>query len=198
MPNYVVNNVYLSGDFMSRDNLVKLGLGDDPLRRGLLTKLIPMPRVLENTATWISDDHDPAYWEKSRRAFAETGFHDWYMWRLAHWGSKWSEVDFEVVDHDRDGDTHLRFLSAWSPPLEGYRRISAVYSMLYFTLDYLEPGLGFVGVDVFHNGATIASFDDQLDGQDVDDPDDACLELLRPLCDRADAVVSLYRQGDPV
>ncbi len=76
----------------------------------------------------------------------------WYYWRIANWGTKWDfgkteytadeECDWQV-DEEGYGVVHLRFETAWSPPIGWYEALNA----LDMTVEayYFEPGVSFCG-----------------------------------------------------
>lgn len=77
---------------------------------------------------------------------------DWYDWRLSNWGCKWDfgkteytadeECDWQV-DEEGYGVVHLRFDTAWSPPIGLYEALNA----LDMTVEayYFEPMMAFCG-----------------------------------------------------
>ena len=76
----------------------------------------------------------------------------WYHWRNKHWGTKWDfgkteytadeECDWQV-DEEGYGLVHLRFETAWSPPIGLYEALNA----LDMTVEayFFEPGVSFCG-----------------------------------------------------
>jgi hypothetical protein len=76
----------------------------------------------------------------------------WYDWCVKNWGTKW-DVDGQLISDD--GALSYSFESAWSPPSEGLREISAKFPELVFALEYFENGMCFAGKIVFQNGDVI-------------------------------------------
>jgi len=69
---------------------------------------------------------------------------DWFMWRVAHWGTKW-----DVASHlslETANTLEYRFDAAWSPPLAWAAKIGPKFPKLSFRLWYAEGGVGFAGV----------------------------------------------------
>ena len=93
---------------------------------GLARAFMPMPEVLEGTRSptpegefdpdgrfqaWVDDpanerwtperyeeekaEHDRLV-EKSKQAFAETTFRNWYDWATGCWGTKWGDYDLQI------------------------------------------------------------------------------------------------------
>lgn len=68
----------------------------------------------------------------------------WYNWRVNNWGTKWDVGGNGEFAEQPDANTaELRFDSAWSPPIEGFR----VLEELGFEVEahYFEPGMAFFG-----------------------------------------------------
>jgi hypothetical protein len=76
---------------------------------------------------------------------------DWYDWRNRNWGTKWdlSDMQFEVLGED---EVFIQSSTAWSPPLEGVRKISEEFNLLHFQIEYAEGGYGFEGTAEIENG----------------------------------------------
>lgn len=187
MPNWVTNNVYCRGSAADLAALVTIGTR----YQGWLEPLVPMPSVLTGT---IAD----ADFTENRAALAATGHADWYSWRLAHWGTKWAEHGFEVVEPD--GILHVRFETAWAPPEEGLRVVSSRFPQVVFTHDWVEPGMIFAGVTNYHRGAQLYCFgveESDIDTE-VDDVHGALLEVLLPYTEEADELAGIiHRTTNP-
>lgn len=66
----------------------------------------------------------------------------WYEWNIENWGTKWS-VSAEIEESQENSIT-LVFNSAWSPPLEFYKKLFEDYKFGILAY-YHEPGMGFCG-----------------------------------------------------
>lgn len=75
---------------------------------------------------------------------------NWYNWNIKNWGTKW-DVEIECIEKN-DYELHYGFDSAWSPPIEGIRKISELFPNLTFFLEYEEGGIGFKGITKIKNG----------------------------------------------
>lgn len=70
----------------------------------------------------------------------------WYDWRKYHWGTKWDvghEGDMDPKIHSDGNSAKFIFDSAWSPPVEWYRRMECLEFEV--TAYWYEPGLAFCG-----------------------------------------------------
>jgi len=115
----------------------------------LLASLHPMPEEL----TYTSAPNRDASPEQLAYLEATYGATDWYAWATstAGWGTKWA--DCETVEDAREpGRLVYRFESAWSPPVEGVKNISARFPALTFSLEYAEPGCDFSGTATMAEG----------------------------------------------
>lgn len=101
--------------------------------------------------------------------------HDWYTWRLSHWGTKWEPTEFYFPISDENGDVELseneggrwetvvRFESAWSPPLEVYRAATqAGYTVEAY---WIEEGCAYTGL---YRPEYEADPDDEEDGGETE------------------------------
>jgi len=73
-----------------------------------------------------------------------------YEWCISNWGTKWNASD-AVVDYD-ELTARYDFLTAWSPPSPVVLAMSKKFPLLYFELDYMEPGVAFKGRFACRNG----------------------------------------------
>lgn len=94
---------------------------------------------------------------------------DWYQWSLDNWGTKWGDREARML---RENEwTVFLFDTAWSPPIEGITRISAMFPDLTFVLVYEEGGMCFMGGERIEKGVVVLDVDCPYpDGPD--DPDD--------------------------
>lgn len=98
------------------------------------------------------------------------------------WGSKW---DIETtLYHDEPGKLTCNYDSAWSPQILGLTEVSKLYPTLTFDLFYDEPGNGFWGTAIIHNGKAMDNYREYEDGyctscgssQSVGPPEQECWE----------------------
>lgn len=71
---------------------------------------------------------------------------DWYNWRLANWGCKWSfgyDEKYGLKGTRVGNEFSCSFDTAWSPPLGLYERLNVLnYEVKAY---YFEPGMCFAG-----------------------------------------------------
>lgn len=143
MPNWCKNVLHLS-----HTDPAMMTRAVEAFKKGeLLQELIPCPQdLLDTTAGSFGDPVKQAELEAKQVANVEKyGYADWYVWNIAHWGTKWdvggSPDSVEV--HDALNAT-MRFDSAWSPPVDAYSKMEN----MGFTIEafYYEPGMQFAGI----------------------------------------------------
>lgn len=136
MPNWCFNDAVIS-----HDDPVMIKRLLDASKTGILQEFLPCPQELLNTVSSIGTE-DKELQEKYDANIKKYGEPDWYSWCLANWGTKW---DFTAQDymHLFANQIGITFDSAWSPPIEAYRKLEE----LGFRIEakYYEPGLGFAG-----------------------------------------------------
>lgn len=141
MPNYCSNILKISHDDPAMIDRVV-----DAYNRGeLLEEFVPVPAELRIVAGSVADPKKQSELEaQQKKNIEEHGYAHWYDYCVAEWGTKWDVggTDDAMVDITDTGVT-LMFDSAWSPPVEAYRKLDE----LGFTIDamYYEPGIGFCG-----------------------------------------------------
>jgi hypothetical protein len=116
-----------------------------------------MPSILEDTTSPTPDDLDTV--QKSTM-IAQTGFDNWYDWRVANWGCKW-DVDTDNLEYTDNGDGTASiagfFDSPWGPPIEVYNTFCDDMDNCHLEAFYEEGGMDFAGH--YDNGS-----DDYLEG----------------------------------
>lgn len=97
---------------------------------------------------------DPAMISRAKKAFEEGAFFNefvplpedqkdnWYDWHCNNWGTKW-DIANPFITCEEKGCITVAFDTAWSPPIEFYRKIEEQG----FDVDatYHECGMGFLG-----------------------------------------------------
>ena len=73
------------------------------------------------------------------------GDQDWYMWRVNSWGTKWPLSDVHIDNAAEPDSIEFSFSTAWAPPVEAFHTWAAGDGRVEFSLEYWEPGCGFVG-----------------------------------------------------
>ena len=167
MPNWCYNGLTLKH---KDPQMIDRAMNSD----GLLMEFIPTPQELVDTVAGFMGENKRAAHEAQQAAnIAKHGFKDWYDWNIHNWGTKW---DFNLENKDRPDANTLTaaFDSAWSPPIEAYRRLEA----LGFEIEamYYEPGMAFcgrytteLGEDTIEIGGLTADTVREAIGEDLDD-----------------------------
>lgn len=75
---------------------------------------------------------------------------DWYDWRVNNWGCKWSICNPQIID-DESTEITFEFETAWGPCVEAFHTWAAKQEGVEFSLEYFEPGVGFVGVATYQD-----------------------------------------------
>ena len=221
MPNHCYNNLNVSGDRAELERFISAITVTNPKdgeAKFCLSQLMPMPEVLEGTTSPTPSSPEPhpnwaislaegkmtqewhdelvagqrEKYEKGQKAYAETGYHNWYDWAHANWGTKWGDYENDLSngtitpEHD---SIDLNYSTAWCPFSEGFfAHASQLFPTLSFRVEYEEQGMGFLGVMTAKNGE-VQDFYDEINTSDLPDPDevgyDAYNEAYLDLFDRA-------------
>ena len=116
MPNWCSNRATVSGPAPVIAEITDILNQEDP---GLLAWMVPEPKY--------------------------EGDQDWYNWRINNWGCKWDIGDV-YFEHNPDEDQIVfEFSSPWGPPVQAFQTWAEQDGRVQFTLEYWEPGMGFVG-----------------------------------------------------
>ena len=150
MPNWCNNSITISGPKNKITKLYKNAKAEN----GLLQAMLPMPKILEDTTSPTPENMDKV---QQSTMIAQTGFDNWYDWRVANWGCKW-DVDTDNLELSEDGTTITGwFDSPWGPPIEAYSTYLDKNQDCSVESHYEEGGMDFAGH--WHDGA-----DDFLEG----------------------------------
>ncbi len=106
--------------------------------------VFPMPEILQGTTS-----PPPAGDERAAKAYAETGFTDWYDWSCETWGTKWGTYDFEERERG-DGRYVFKFESAWSFPTPVFAELANRFPSLVFDVVTYDEGHCFGGEGQFN------------------------------------------------
>ena len=135
MPNWCSNQATIHG---TKDQILELVGAYE--RGGVIENYLPTPREPDDPTKLLGEDD--SFQNKN----------SWYYWRIANWGTKWDfgkteytadeECDWQV-DEEGYGVVHLRFDTAWSPPVGWYEALNALDMIV--EAYYFEPGVSFCG-----------------------------------------------------
>ena len=117
----------------------------------------PDPAIMEKAAAAWNDGKflatfvpEPDYPEYSdceiKKTEGESVMPDWWNWRIKNWGTKWDigfDPDYGNSVEVVDGEITVKFLSAWSPPIQAYD--SMMEQGFSIKAYYFEPGCDFCG-----------------------------------------------------
>ena len=141
MPNWCENTLTLR----HTDSAMIQRARDAYVNGTFFNEFAPVPEDLQITAGKLSDPILQEELEaKEQSNFEKYGYNNWYDWCFNEWGTKWDVGgdDSLIVTHER-GLLTVSFDSAWSPPIEFYRKLED----LGFDVEayYHEGGMAFVG-----------------------------------------------------
>lgn len=153
MPNWCYNKLTIEGP---KDEIARFKNGLVKDEKGyicILDSYFPRPEELMITSGFLSEDN-PEYetWKAAKDANLEKyGFADWYDWSIVNWGSKWQDTHTEL---EIDGEDSVTFSydTAWSPIVEGLKKISKDFPTIRFE-NYMDEESGaFRGTMVIRDG----------------------------------------------
>jgi hypothetical protein len=152
MPNWVYCTFEVSGD---KSEL--LSLKENIKDNQIFYSLLPTPQELVETPAKFHSVDD--YSDREKLNMEMYGAINWYSWNILNWGTKWGDVDTELIS---TSETHLKYETsfAWSLPFCGIETISRQYPNLIFHFENVwETSGAFEGEITWQNGIII---DDQI------------------------------------
>lgn len=150
------------------------------------------PGPLSENGSWVTDEYLADMHAKvdlSIAAFEETGYHDWYTWNIANWGTKWApDVHGKALIniHEDVASLRITFDTAWGPAEGLIAKLSEKWPTLTFIIDYSEPGMDFYGASAWKAGES--KYENTQDY--ADDP------ILQALQTKIDALYHLDEEGE--
>jgi hypothetical protein len=157
----------------------------------LMQAFVPCPEDVKNTPSAHYPDNTPEKFAQEHREKINTklyGHANWYDWQIANWGTKWDvgrrAHDSKITVKNTDKNLTLNFQSAWSPPVEFYKKMAALGFGVSAT--YCEFGVGYVGE--FKDGVdtewSLEGFDNTAQWLEDRIPDKICedFNLYEQLC----------------
>ena len=103
----------------------------------------PAPVIAEITEILNQEDTPLLAWMVPRPKFE--GDSDWYQWNVNNWGTKWDISDVYFEHQAEEDSITFEFCTAWGPCVEAFHTWAEQDGRVQFTLEYWEPGMGFVG-----------------------------------------------------
>ena len=158
MPNYCNNILKLS-----HPDPAVITKAAEALKAGdFLKTFIPIPEELKETVS-------PAKEGAPSVVYNGQEYTDWYMFCVNEWGTKWDVDCYGKPEISDDGSSlTCSFDSAWSPPVEAYRKLEEQG----FDIEalYYEPGMGFCGEYNMTNGDESYEISGNADDVDAEIP----------------------------
>lgn len=138
MPNWVSNNLFVSGKSKDVDKFVKF---------------------VQRTKDEATDEFDetPLCFQKIIPRPASQSS-NWYEWNIANWGTKWGACRAEAEIDVYEGSAIYRFDTAWSFPEPIIRALIKKFKKLEFSINAIEESNSF-WTEVEGNNGKIISFE---------------------------------------
>lgn len=138
MPNWVKNNVSVTGDKVAVDLFAQRHFT-------LIDKEIESTIEFDfNTIKSMSDKVFKG--DLGQEELEKYGSDNWYNWSINNWGTKWNACDtyIEGMTEFSDSTAELRFSfnTAWSCPEPIYSEISKLYPNLSFDVEFADEDIG--------------------------------------------------------
>ena len=128
MPNWVENNVMISGDNDKLVEIEKLLASKNCVFD--FDKVIPMP------------PHSDTFYRDGNLGPAESkkyGSNNWYDWSVNNWGTKWNSCE-SVITYKDEENLHYSFQTAWSPAIPVIKKLAEMFDVeirfVYINEDY--------------------------------------------------------------
>ncbi|SET60252.1 hypothetical protein [Thorsellia anophelis] len=153
MPNHV-KNIIESSEVVIQSLLNDEGFVD-------FNNVLKMPEILENTASGSITPHAKGvfkgviteeyllkneYTQKqvaeimlSVQAKKETGYYNWYEWKIKNWDTKWNAYDQAL---EKNTPTSVTFDTAWAHPLKIIEALSLKFPDEKITAKFADEDLG--------------------------------------------------------
>lgn len=131
MANWCDNNLLLIHDDPEMITRAVQGFNEG----NFLNEFIPVPAMLNKTTSPNKENADGM-----RQQY---GYTDWYRFCINEWGTKW-DVESENIDAIDENNIQVFFQSAWSPPVEAYRKLETIGFKIRAM--YHEPGMAYCGI----------------------------------------------------
>lgn len=109
--------------------------------------------TIDELRSWAEKERPEAIREGQKVIVArrETGFYDWYDWRIVNWGTKWNSYGFRIENNAvEDGLLAFLFDTAWSFPSPIFKKLATMFPALRFDCTCFDQGWGFAGRGAFN------------------------------------------------
>jgi hypothetical protein len=88
------------------------------------------------------------YGQLQLQCLAETGFKDWYLWKVEHWGTKCGPIKGEIVSIEQDKgviNLELTMDTAWYSPEPIFEKLASIFPQIRFWIVCFDEGWNFAG-----------------------------------------------------
>ncbi len=88
---------------------------------------------------------DPELLQLGRKCYENIqnyGCTDWYDWSIKNWGTKWNAYGYKEFPSYQDGDSEIRFLTAWAAPHPILEKLSELYPDVTFSHQWADEDFG--------------------------------------------------------
>ena len=163
MPNWVRNNVTITGSRASVDTLQeKVGASTQiPGKELVKTTNAEGKEIfsLNEDGSYIykdvhHTDEDPgfSFWNiiRPEGEALENYSENWYDWNINNWGCKWDAKDVETLDFSA-GHWHVAFDTPWGSPMEVFQALSAQFPDVKVHVEWIEEQ-GFGAEELYEAG----------------------------------------------
>lgn len=96
----------------------------------------------------VKKEDEPAF-ERSCKAYEETGFVYWYDWNVDNWGTKWNAYD---QPDERNATDTMYFQTAWSAPRPIISKLAEMFPDVEINLWYADEDSGCNTGHIIHKG----------------------------------------------
>jgi hypothetical protein len=142
MPNHVYQTATITGPADVIATLTTMAQEG----QSIIKHYVPLPDDATKEVTHTNPDGTTTTYS----AFSDNG----YNTALELWGTKWADYDIDLIN-STPTELNIRFQSAWSPAIEGWRKVSEMTG-INLLISYEEEGCGFIGACYIANGTVVA------------------------------------------
>lgn len=148
MPNWCDNVIYVGGTDEAKAKVREIFEGDDAF-----ATIMPEPDYDKVVVPFSFPDINEMFGKE--KEVPKVGRPDaWWDWRNQNWGTKWEPRGTEITRENTMFSSEEELLviyhrTAWAPATGIYNKISEMDGVTAVVSTYSEPGVDFVGADIF-------------------------------------------------
>ena len=175
MPNYSETYIKFQGDIKNiaevRENIKRYGLNWGRWKQPKILDTYTAPLKIVDDSEWtdIAKEYrrkpEKDFFTKKQilkkmkrsvhdRLMKKHGAHNWYDWRIKHWGMKWNLEDDTEPFSETEDTLEYSFLSPWSGPNEWFKEVCKEYGFNGTYIDF-EAGQDFFHRIDIENGEVV-------------------------------------------